>query len=116
MRIKHTHHLGRAAQDHRAVRKLFAFGHQRAGTHQAAFANFCAVQNHRTNANQAAVADGAAVQHHLMANRHLVAHCQGHAQIGMQHAEILDIAAPSHRDALGVAAQHGTKPDTAVRA
>src|SRR5450830_1336104 len=68
--------LGRAADDHRTVRKLLALGDQRASPHQAVLANARPIEHHRTDADQRLVADGAAVQHDLMAHRHVAPHHQ----------------------------------------
>ena len=102
LRRQLAHGLGRAADDHAAVRKFLAFGHQRTSAYQTVFADFCAIQNDGTNANEGLITNGAAMQHHFVANGHIATHDQRLAEVGMQHAGILDIAACPHRDAFGV--------------
>ena len=109
-----THDLGRAANDHGAIGEFLALGHQGTCAHQTALADLRAIEHHGTNADQGIVANGATVQHHLMSHGHVLAHGQGLANIGVQHAAILDVGAAPDADGFGVAAQDGAKPDARV--
>src|SRR6185312_14695527 len=68
----------------------------------------------RANADQRSIADGAAMQHDLVPHRDVRAHRERNAEVRMQHARILDVAAAPDADDLGVAAHHHAKPHTGV--
>ena len=63
-RCQWARHAGRRPEDHRAVRELLAFGHERTRTHDAVAPDLRAIQHHRLNADERPIANGAAVQHH----------------------------------------------------
>ena len=109
-----THGFGRTSNDHAAIRKLFALGHERSSAHDAAFADLRAIEHNSANTDQGAIADGAAMQHDFVSDRHVIAYDQRLANIGVQHAAILDIGAPSDANGLGVSAYNNAKPDAGV--
>ena len=47
----------------------------------------------------------------LVAHGHVLAQRQREADVGVQHAAVLHVAARAERDRLVVAAQHGAEPD-----
>lgn len=114
LRCEFAHGFGRAANDHAAVRELFAFCDQSPRAHNATFANFGAIEHDGPNADQGTITDSAPMQHHLMAYGHVVSYGQRFADVGVQHAAILNVGTAPDSDGLGVAAYDDAKPDTGV--
>src|SRR5258706_990659 len=105
---------GGRAQDHRTIGKLLALGHDGAGADQAVPADHSAVEHPGLDTDQRAVADDTAVQHGLVSCSDAFADGQRLPWIGVQNGPILPIGIASDTDGFIVAAQYGTKPDTAV--
>ena len=109
-----AHHLGRRAEDQRAVGELLAFGDQRAGADQAVRPIRAPLSTTAWMPISEPSPTRAAVQHHLVADRHVVAQRQREAGVGVQHAAVLHVAARADRDPVVVAAQHRAVPDAGV--
>jgi hypothetical protein len=97
------------------VREFLPFGHQRTRAHQAALADFRAVQDHGLNADQRPVAYRAAMQHGLVADRHVLADGERVAHVGVHHRAFLHITVFADCDALVIAAYRGAEPHRTVR-
>ena len=79
--------------------------------HKTTLANFCAIEHHRPYANQAVVTHRATVQHGLVTHRHPFANGQGHAHVGVQHAQVLNVGLGPNPNRRGIATHHHPKPD-----
>ena len=110
-----AHHLGRATNNHAAVWKLLALGHQSACAHDAAFANLCTVEHDGTDPYERAIAYRASMQHHLVSYRHVGTNGERLANVCMQHTGILNIGSRTDANHLGVATNDCAKPYASVR-
>jgi hypothetical protein len=103
------HRLGRAAQDHAAIRKFLALGDQGTRSYQAPFANASAIEHDGTNADQGTISNRATMQHDLVTHGDVLANRERFADVCMQHTGILDIGA--RPDADGFRAARTTAPN-----